>query len=233
MRYSTALSVFAVVIFSCPSPAQDVVSVQAGLINHFEGSVFVNSKPLPPVRGRFHQLAEGTVLGTTSGKAEILLTPRAFIWVNENSTIRIVSTDLTNARVEVVKGSAVVGAGESPFDDSLTVLYRNRSIRIRHEGMYRIDCDPFLVRVNRGAVVLSGAGDWVWVKTGNTLNTSLEVGPEPGKWRDDFGVWAVHRAKMLRLFSHSKTRALMAADRSYNEPIAPSARAGMQARPQQ
>ncbi len=127
--------------------AQSVVSVHAGVINHFEGSVSVDGQALEQRFGRFPELKQGSELRTDQGRAEILLTPGVFLRVDENSSIRMLSNRLTDARVEFIGGSAALEAG-SP--SPVTVVYRDYQLRFPKAGHFRINSAPAELRVEDG-----------------------------------------------------------------------------------
>ncbi len=57
-------------------------------------------------------LGPNQILTTRVGKAEILLTPGVFLRVGDNSSLRMVSPDLANTKVELQKGRALLDAAE-------------------------------------------------------------------------------------------------------------------------
>ncbi len=63
---------------------------------------------MEPKAGQFPNIKENEVFRTTEGMAEVLLTPGVFLRLGENSSIRMISSKLTDTRVEVLNGSAMV-----------------------------------------------------------------------------------------------------------------------------
>src|SRR5207248_6411839 len=88
--------------------AQSVISVRSGLINYFEGDVVVNGERLERKYGSFARLRPGSDLVTRSGRAEMLLTPNTYLRVGENSSVRMRSDSLSDTRVELLAGSAIL-----------------------------------------------------------------------------------------------------------------------------
>src|SRR5271163_385462 len=84
--------------------AQQMISVRSGLVHYTEGSVTVDGKQVENKNSEFSSLLANQELRTGEGRAELLLTPGAFLRVSENSTVRMVSTDLSNTQVEVLDG---------------------------------------------------------------------------------------------------------------------------------
>lgn len=77
--------------------AQHAVSARAGMINVAEGDVFLSDDrspaPLPvdPRPSELISMKEGQTLRTGEGRAEILLTPGAFLRLGESSAVRLLS----------------------------------------------------------------------------------------------------------------------------------------------
>src|SRR5438067_325823 len=97
------------------------ISARPGVINYIEGKVQFDDKPVTSSAvGRTFLNANDT-LTTTDGKAEVLLTPGVFLRLGPDSTIRMVSPSLTDTRVEVVEGPAMVEVNELSKDTSIQV----------------------------------------------------------------------------------------------------------------
>jgi len=83
---------------------QYVVSIKAGLINHVQGTA--NVAPMESVRAG-HSVKTGP-----DGFVEVLLRPGSFLRLGENSEATIDDTDLATVKVTIVRGPAMVEAGE-------------------------------------------------------------------------------------------------------------------------
>jgi len=180
---------------------QAVISTHSGLVHFFEGSVSVAGQPLEQRFGRFTAIPEGGELRTEQGRAEILLTPGVFLRVGEKSAIRMVGTALTDTKVELLAGSAMMESAEAAPGTSVTLLYKNWTVRQAHEGSYRIDCDPPRISVRGGSVVVAAAGDApVTVEQGNDLPLEAVLAPEKTpetETHDALSDWAEGRAQSI------------------------------------
>jgi len=125
-----------------PAGGQSVISAHAGVVHFFEGAVYVGDQPLEPHPGKFPSVPQGAELRTAEGRAEVLLTPGVFIRVGARSTIRMVSNQLSDTRVELLAGSAIVDSAGLGPGTSVTLLFRNWSVHSSEQGAYRIDADP-------------------------------------------------------------------------------------------
>lgn len=143
--------------FLIPLSGQSVVSTHSGVVYFFEGSVFIGDQPLEQKFGKFPDIGEGGELRTEKGRAEVLLTPGVFLRVAENSSIKMVSTNLSDTRVELMSGSAILESTEANSGDSVSLNYKNWDVRLPEEGVVRIDADPAQVNVYKGEAEVGNA----------------------------------------------------------------------------
>lgn len=174
------------------SHAQQIVSAHAGVVHYTEGKVFVGDQELQRKFGVFPDLKVGDELRTEAGgRAEILLTPGAFLRVSENSSVRMLSRELSDTRFEVLSGSAMVECDDLPKNTALTLVYKGRSIQLQKNGLYRLDTDPGTLKVYDGqALVRSQSGD-LEVKKGKetSLDSVMAAQKFNPKLGDDFYAW--------------------------------------------
>ena len=129
---------------------QTVVSTRSGVVHYFEGAVFLDDQPLSPQLGKFSSLAAGDQLRTGAGRAEILLTPGVFLRMDQNSSIRMISTSFDDTRVELLSGSAMVNAAAPEAGTALTVACQDWQIHFVDQGIYRVDFSPAQLWVEQG-----------------------------------------------------------------------------------
>jgi hypothetical protein len=153
---ASAFSILAALSFlALPAVGQSVISTHSGVIHFFEGAVYLGDQPLESHPGRFQSVPQGAELRTVEGRAEVLLTPGVFIRVGARSTLRMVSNQLSDTRVELLAGSAIVDSAEPGPGTSVTLLFRNWSVHSSEQGVYRIDSDPPRVSVLQGKTEVS------------------------------------------------------------------------------
>jgi hypothetical protein len=186
---------------SLPAFGQAVISTHSGVIHFFEGSVSVSGQPLENRFGRFTLIPDGEDLRTDQGRAEVLLTPGVVLRLGERSAIRMVDTTLSDTKVEVLSGSAIVESAEPAPGTSVTVIYKNWNIHQAHAGVYRVDCDPPKLQVSQGAVQVAAVGGdaSVTVQEGMDLPFEKILMPEAAaiKPSDAFTDWADGRAQSI------------------------------------
>src|SRR5437763_4240267 len=93
-----------------------------GTVNYIEGTAELDGQPLNSKDAGNATLQADQELSTAKGKAEILLTPGVFLRVGDNSTVKMVSPDLTLTRVELEKGRAGIEVDEIHDQNNLQVI---------------------------------------------------------------------------------------------------------------
>jgi FecR protein len=121
-----------------------------GTVNYVEGQVSVAGQTVTPQAAGSVQVQPNQVIETGQGRAEVLLTPGVFLRVGDNSAVRLISPDLANTRVEVLRGRAIVEVAELFKDNNLSVTMVGASTRLDKQGLYSFDADARLVQVFDG-----------------------------------------------------------------------------------
>lgn len=154
---SALLALSVVFPFLPHASGQSVISARSGLVNYFEGVVFLDGQPLERKSTTFHRLHEGSTLATESGRAEVLLTPDTYLRIGADSSIRMITTDIDDTQVELIEGSAILDSAQAPDGAFVKVIYKGETIRFLKPGNYRMDAEPPQLRVFSGeAEVTSG-----------------------------------------------------------------------------
>ena len=93
-----------------------------GTLNYIEGSAYLEGKPLTQKAVGSTDLAPGQVLSTGQGKAEILLTPGVFLRLDDNSSVKMISPDLTFTQLGLERGRATVEVDELHPQNDLQIV---------------------------------------------------------------------------------------------------------------
>jgi hypothetical protein len=184
----------------CSVSAQTVISTHSGVLYFFEGNVFLDGQRLEQKFGKFPDIGEGRSLRTEAGRAEVLLTPGVMLRIGDNSSIRMVSDKLSDTRVELLTGSAIVEVNQNNPDTSVALLFKDWQVRAPEDGVYRLDSNPAEVHVYKGqAEVSTGGKDPVTVKSNENLPLAAVLVPEPGQITpgDNFKTWAMNRSQAV------------------------------------
>jgi hypothetical protein len=178
---------------------QPVISAQAGLVHHTEGRVFLNEKLLPRQFGRFPQIRESEVFNTGRGRAEILLSPGVFLRLGQDTSIRMLSGRITDAKVELLSGEVVLETVELNGIESVTVALGEYSVSTSKRGLYRLEANPAGLRVLKGKALVVSGNRRVEVQKGREvmLGGSLTALRFDSGQTDALDRWSDRRSRML------------------------------------
>src|ERR1700751_4676153 len=143
-----------------------------GTLNYVEGQVSINGHSVNQSSVGFSALQMGQLVETGDGKTEILLTPGVFLRVGDNSAVRMISPNLADTEVELVKGRADVEVDQLFKQNDLRVRMKGNEARLLKTGLYAFDSERGTVQVFDGeAEVLpfNGQQKPIVVKDGHQL----------------------------------------------------------------
>src|SRR5579875_1890658 len=100
---------------------QAVISARSGVVHYLEGSVYLDNQPLDHKFASFPSIKEGSSLRTDHGRAEVLLTPGVFLRMDEDSTIRMRSTSLSDTQVDFLQGALIIDSLDSLADNHVRI----------------------------------------------------------------------------------------------------------------
>jgi hypothetical protein len=108
---------------------------QPGAINFIDGQVALEGKSVAPGSLEGVAATVGQTLSTVQGKAELLLTPGAFLQVGDHSAVKMTSFAAADTQVELVSGAAILEVVQPPAG-RLEVLDGQAHITVVHAGIY-------------------------------------------------------------------------------------------------
>jgi hypothetical protein len=189
--------------------AQNAISAKAGLVQVSDGEVFVNNTAVEHKIAQFTDLRNTDILTTGEGRAEVLLTPGAFLRMTDASGIRMVSTRLSDVRLDILKGEAVIEVAELLTDNSINVSAGGAVFELRKGGIYRFDAEPARIRVYQGEAVATAGDKTVTVKGGREFADSGSgwvLGHFDTKETDALYRWSSRRSGSIAVANVSAAR---------------------------
>ena len=203
-----------ILLFIAPAWSQTPGPPRPGSINYLEGQASIGTLTLTPGSVGSVVLETGQTLTTQAGKVEILLTPGIFLRVADNSSVRMVSPDLANTRIQLDKGRALVEAIEIRPQNDIRIDQNGASTKILRNGLYDFDADHAQVRVFKGRAEVTVANQRVTLSEDREATLSASAKPksqgfDPKTFQDDFYRWANLRSGYLSEASVSAARAYM------------------------
>jgi hypothetical protein len=162
--------------------AQVAISTHSGLLQFTLGSVFLADQPIHKTATNLVEVKPGQVLRTGSdGKAEILLTPGVFLRLDNDSSIRMDSNQLSNTRLTLLSGNAMVECDELLEGNAVAFTVGKYPVELRKKGLYRLDAEPPGVATLKGEAFVAGNLN-ATVNKGKFLAFDAAV-PQPEKFK--------------------------------------------------
>ncbi len=179
--------------------AQDVVSASAGVLHYFEGTVILDDKPIEHKAAVFPSLNNESTLKTEKGRAELMLTPGAYLRLDDNSAIRMVSNSLVKTRLDLTKGSAIVDTLNATAADALVLSYEGSEVRFPKPGIYRLDSDVGELQVYSGECTVTRHGASTTVDSSHLYYFLLQITTRKfgDGATDEFYDWASNRSDVI------------------------------------
>jgi hypothetical protein len=164
-RFKALTFILSLATLSATAFGQRANPVSPGTLNYVEGQASIEGRPLSPQSVGKATLEAGQVLATANGNAEILLTPGIFLRLGNDSTVQMVSTDLTHTEVKLEQGRANVEVDQIYPQNTILVDLKNGQTQLLKNGLYAFDAGNATVRVFDGkAAVYPGANPQANVK---------------------------------------------------------------------
>lgn len=188
---------------------------QLGSINYLEGQASIDGMPLAPNSVGFRTLGKDQTLTTQAGKVEVLLTPGVFLRVADNSSVKMISPDLANTRVQLEKGRAIVEVLDIHSQNDIQIEQNGATTKVLKNGLYDFDADHATVRVfdGKAETTVGNQKTSIGGKHELALNASGKLkskGFDPNSSsQDDFYRWNSLRSGYLSEASVSAARAYM------------------------
>jgi hypothetical protein len=179
--------------------AQPKVPSKAGMVTYGEGQIYIDDRVIAVPLAQSLMVGENSVLHTGIGGAEVLLGPCAAMWIGKDSSVRLISSALADARIELLTGSVVVASRSLPKGAKLTLLMATVIAPIDSRGAYRFDAQPPEIKVLSGRIAVRRAEKKISVGGGRLL----DLDPQPKVRKFDMHVadpledWSRERAIAL------------------------------------
>jgi ferric-dicitrate binding protein FerR (iron transport regulator) len=108
---------------------------QPGEIKQVIGRAYLNGERLDPSALTFPNITENSLMRTEGGRVEVLLAPGVTLRLGEGSTLRVLTNQPNDTRIEVLGGSALVLTDQNA---KVTVVCED-IVALSTAGAYRFD----------------------------------------------------------------------------------------------
>jgi len=172
-RWTTmAGTCFLAAVLSVPAWGNDTDyrhTATPGTLNYVEGQASMNDQTLDSKAVGNAELQDGQVLETGNGKAEILLTPGVYLRLGGNSSVKMLSTSLTNTQVAVERGEAMMEVDQIYPQNNIHISQPGADTQVVKTGLYDFDAVKSEVRVIDGKAIVEASDRSMTLKKGHEL----------------------------------------------------------------
>jgi len=174
-----------------------------GTLNYVEGEASIGDQALDAKSVGVADLQNGQVLETGNGKAEILLTPGVYLRLGSNSSVKMISTSLTNTQVALNSGEAMLEVDQLYKENDIRISQPGANTRVVKTGLYDFDATNQDVRVLEGKAIVSADDRNTTVKKNHEValnNAKLKARGFDAKavtQNDDLYRWSSLRSEYL------------------------------------
>lgn len=198
---------------------QQVISAQSGTVQYVEGTVYAGNQRVQRKFGQFPSLRSGEELRTADGRAEVLLTPGAFLRLAEDSSLRMVSNRLTDTRVEVLGGTVMVECDELLKDNAVSLILHGDTIHLQRQGLYRVEAASSELEVYKGEALVETASGPKEVKSGKqaVLGDTVALNHfDQAAAKDDLYQWSSQRSSNLAYATVTASQSVLNTGTTWN-----------------
>src|SRR5579864_7707623 len=160
----STILVFGLSTLSAPLHAEDQQPGRPGTLNYVEGQVYLGTQTLDGSSVGKVEVDPGQTLSTATGKVEMLLTPGVFVRLGEQSSATMISSGLTDTRMSVDQGEALVEVAEIHPENYLRIVVDGKTTELMKTGLYDFNAGLRAVRVLDGEAMVDGTKKQIKVK---------------------------------------------------------------------
>jgi hypothetical protein len=179
-----------------------ITSARAGTLRLLQGNASIDGKPVEmrPGLPTPAQMNNGQRLHVDWGRVELQLGPGAALTMTEGSTLRMQENRLSDVRMELEEGSALVAVEQIYRGGRLRVMYSGGGAELEGRGWYRFDAKPQRLRVYRGDAEVALGDSVVKATKGQEVDLSegLALAPFNLKDPDPLIAWELQLANARR-----------------------------------
>src|SRR5260370_8454416 len=201
LNTSRVAGALAVLTLALSGAARAAIPPAPGVVNYIEGSASIDGQSVTSKDIGRAQVNQNQILATGQGNDEMLLTPGVLLRAAANTQVRMVSPNLTDTRVEVLSGEAMVEATDLHKENNIRILEQGTSTTLAKNGLYDFDANNGLVSVYEGKAVVQGDDNQVKVGKGKQVAVAghLKAVGFDRERHDDLYAWSSVRSQDLSM----------------------------------
>jgi hypothetical protein len=182
-----------------------------GAVNYIEGQVSIDRQLLGQNAVGSALVGPGQTLETQAGKAEILLTPGVFLRLGNGSAARVDSDSLTDTRVALLQGEAMVEVDQIYRENHLQIAEGSGTAILEKKGLYSFDANRSTLAVYDGEAKVVEGDRSATVKKGKEISLTgptLQAKKFDRDVHDDLYNWSNVRSEYLAEAAAQSARVL-------------------------
>jgi FecR protein len=173
-----------------------------GTINYVEGSALLAGQPVTQKSVGTLALDPGQVLSTEQGHAEILLTPGIYLRLDDDSSVRMISPNLTSTQLALDKGRATVEVDEIHPQNDVQIIENGVPTQLLKTGLYEFNAGNGTASVFDGKATAHEGSKRIDIKGDRQLALSEDLSAKPQHFdknasKDELYNWSSLRSEYL------------------------------------
>lgn len=202
-RLGTVGTLFLAAVIGAPlaTASEPPKTAYPGTLNYVEGKVSIGSQSVGANEIGSARLEPQQTLTTQQGKAEVLLTPGVFLRVGDNSSVEMISPNLTDTEVAINRGEATVEVASIYPQNRLIIDQGAAKTQLLKTGFYDFNADQGQVKVFSGKAELQDGDRRVIIKGSHEItlgNPNLKAqGFDKKASEDDLYQWSSLRSSYV------------------------------------
>ncbi|MGA8622468.1 MAG: hypothetical protein WB660_28595 [Candidatus Sulfotelmatobacter sp.] len=195
------VGLFLAAVLSVPAWGSNASSNSAvpGTVNYVEGQADIANQPLDQKSVGKTTLEAAQSLSTEKGKVEILLTPGVFLRLGDNSSMTMDAVGLTDTKVRLTQGHALVEVDDIYPQNNLRIVQGNATVRMLKPGLYDFNLRQDQIHVFDGQVEVQDGDKEVKVKGGRDLTLASNAPVKAEKFnKKDYATGDLYNWSSLR-----------------------------------
>ncbi len=149
-RYKALSIMLSLATLSAVAFGQKANIANPGTLNYVEGQASIEGQALTSHSVGQAQVDAGQYIATSNGKAEVLLTPGVFLRLGNDTTVKMISPNLTRTEVAVEHGRATIEVDQLYKQNTLLIDQKGGQTQILKNGLYEFNADNSSMRVFNG-----------------------------------------------------------------------------------
>jgi hypothetical protein len=149
-RFEALVIMLSLATLSASAFGQRTNLASPGTLNYVEGHASIEGQAVDSHSVGQTSIDAGQYIATANGKAEVLLTPGVFLRLGNDTTVKMISPNLTRTEVQIEQGSATLEVDQLYKQNTLLIDQDGGQSHILKNGFYEFNATNETMRVFEG-----------------------------------------------------------------------------------